>query len=397
MGIRRCLELRILAGATLRHGQRYRQRKVRIAFELARRPLLAAALADGRLSYSKVRVITRIINTTEETDRVLIHTGTQTSAADLVHVVEHYKKLLDQDRPPKDRPDRQGVRCIRRFDGLSVLELILPTDAEARVLAILDAEVSRRRAATNTATGAAAPVDKAPAGAKLIGVGEPVDKAPAGADNSDRDGEPVDEAPAGAEPEIDPLRPHSWNHQRADALVDLLEAGYAALCEHADIDTNRAVVEVVVDYDTLIENADTPAALGNGVPLTGDAARRLACDAGICRIITRGPSEILDQGRMQRQWNQAQRRAIRYRHGGRCAFPACHRLILTIHHSQPWANHGPTNLTAGIPLCSGHHHLCHEGRWTATYNPQTHTTTFHGPAGQTITTPPRQPRPTLAA
>src|SRR4051812_15126969 len=55
--------------------------KVRVAVELARRPLLAAAFHTGTLSYSKVRALTRILNPTEETEQRLIASAKVAPAA----------------------------------------------------------------------------------------------------------------------------------------------------------------------------------------------------------------------------------------------------------------------------------------------------------------------------
>src|SRR5437763_3798014 len=49
--------------------------KLRVGFELSRRPLVAQAFATGELSYSKIRAITRITMADEETDRVLVDTA----------------------------------------------------------------------------------------------------------------------------------------------------------------------------------------------------------------------------------------------------------------------------------------------------------------------------------
>ena len=95
----------------------------------------------------------------------------------------------------------------------------------------------------------------------------------------------------------------------------------------------------------------------------------MTCDAGLVRIITRGASEILDIGRKTRQWNRAQRRAIRFRWGGRCAFPGCGHRITQVHHCNPWGNDGETNLDCGVPVCRYHHHLVHEGGWKLTLTP----------------------------
>src|SRR5947199_8307050 len=49
--------------------------KLRVAYQLWRRPLVAEAFASGELSYSKVRAITRVVNADDETDRVLVETA----------------------------------------------------------------------------------------------------------------------------------------------------------------------------------------------------------------------------------------------------------------------------------------------------------------------------------
>jgi hypothetical protein len=139
----------------------------------------------------------------------------------------------------------------------------------------------------------------------------------------------------------------------------------------------------VIDYQVLCERVAGTARIGN-VPISGEAARQLACDAGLCRIIVRGESEVLDVGRKTRQWNRAQRRAIRFRHNNHCAFPGCNHTIVQIHHTNPWSNHGSTHLAAGIPLCWGHHDLVHEGGWTVNYHGPTSTITFTTPDGRQV-------------
>ena len=56
-------------------GRSTAKEKLRIAHELVRRPIVATAYASGGLSYSKIRAITRVVNTDEETDRVLVDTA----------------------------------------------------------------------------------------------------------------------------------------------------------------------------------------------------------------------------------------------------------------------------------------------------------------------------------
>jgi hypothetical protein len=313
--------------------------RVRVAHELRRRPVVAAALAEGGLSYAKVKVVTRMVNLSDDTDRVVVAAAALGTVADVDRMYRHWKLHGEQDTPPAERAwDRRGVRTLSRYDGLATVEVRLGVDDEQRFLAVLDARVAARA---------------------------------------------VDEAPRGALSTDTP----TWTQQRADALLELLEAGVAHLHAGGEVDVEAAVVHVVCDYDTLVERAKGSAELDGGLPVCGEAARRLACDAGLVRIVTRGASEILDVGRKTRQWTAAQRRAIRWRYGGRCAFPACGRRITQIHHTHPWSHHGETNLDSGVPVCSRHHHLVHEGGWTVTYNPTTRAAIFTSPTNHHITAP----------
>lgn len=95
--------------------------------------------------------------------------------------------------------------------------------------------------------------------------------------------------------------------------------------------------------------------------ITGEEARRLAHDANITRVITRGRSEVLDLGRTTRAVSTALAKAViardrHCRYVGRTSPPwACE-----IHHRQPWAQGGPTTLANLGLLCWHHHHLVHD-------------------------------------
>ena len=165
--------------------------------------------------------------------------------------------------------------------------------------------------------------------------------------------------------------------------------------------STRTAVELGVyyhqrDYETLVERAAGSAVLDGGGVITGETARMLACDAGLVRIITKGASEILDVGREEREWNQAQRRAILFRHRHHCAWPGCGRRILHIHHAQPWDDDGATDIDNGVPLCAYHHRLMHHGQWTVHYSSTQQAAIFTGPNHQTVTSP-TTPRPQRTA
>ena len=306
--------------------------RVRVAHELRRRPLVAEQFAAGTLSYSKVRAITRVTDADESVDRALLAVAATGTAADLDVAVAHWEKIRAQDDPAAAAArlwEKRGMRRYRQLDGLDTVEIVaLPEDVD-RLMRVVDAYADLQAKA----------VEKAPAGARR-------------------------------------------EHRRVDALLDLVEEGLAHAAAGEPIDLDRTLVSVGVDYQTLVERAPGGAWLHAGEPLAGEAARRLACDAGLVRVITRGRSEVLDVGRKTRQWPWAVRRAILFGHRNRCAAPGCGRRVLQIHHVLDWTKGGETAVHVGVPLCSGHHRLVHELGWTVTYDVHTGTTTFTGPDGE---------------
>nr|WP_246360795.1 HNH endonuclease signature motif containing protein [Haloechinothrix aidingensis] len=127
-------------------------------------------------------------------------------------------------------------------------------------------------------------------------------------------------------------------------------------------------------------NAGTTGALLNhDMPVTGEQARRIACDAGILPAVLGTRGEVLDLGREQRLVSTAQRRALTLRDGG-CVFPGCDRphRWCHAHHIQHWADGGTTDLANLALLCGEHHRLIHHSDW------QIHP----GPHGRPYCTPP---------
>lgn len=152
--------------------------------------------------------------------------------------------------------------------------------------------------------------------------------------------------------------------RRADALVELarraLDGGRLP-----EVGGERPHIAVTIDLATL--EARAPAAAADvdwAGPVPGETARRLACDAGVTRIITDGPSEILDVGRRTRTVPPALRKAVVLRDGG-CAYAGCDRPPpwCDVHHIEHWADGGSTSLANLTLLCRHHHRLLHEGRW----------------------------------
>lgn len=160
--------------------------------------------------------------------------------------------------------------------------------------------------------------------------------------------------------------PRSASRRRADSLIDLCNAAL----QHGDVPAAGGVrphLSVILDVETLEGRAGTPAAeYESGVPLSGQAARRLACDAGVTRIITDAASRPLDIGRTTPTVPAYMRRALVARDRG-CAWPGCDRPPgwTDAHHIIHWAHGGDTSVDNLVLLCRPHHTKVHEHHWTA--------------------------------
>ncbi|MEW6442003.1 MAG: HNH endonuclease, partial [bacterium] len=101
--------------------------------------------------------------------------------------------------------------------------------------------------------------------------------------------------------------------------------------------------------------------LEDGLHVSAETCRRVACDASVVTM-THGPNgEILDVGRKSRKIPRPLWRALAAR-DRMCRFPGCSRTgHLVAHHVRHWANQGETSLTNCVLLCRGHHWAVHEG------------------------------------
>jgi hypothetical protein len=104
--------------------------------------------------------------------------------------------------------------------------------------------------------------------------------------------------------------------------------------------------------------------LGSTV-LTSDAVRRLACDAGVHRLVTAGASCVMDYGRQTRSVSDALFAVLAMRDGS-CRFFGCEvpAYYCDAHHAEHWADHGDTEPDNLPLLCWYHHHTVHEQHWS---------------------------------
>ena len=161
-------------------------------------------------------------------------------------------------------------------------------------------------------------------------------------------------ATAGASKEL------PYAERRAQALVGLARHWLDHAESPATTRVGRPHVIVVVDLEVLEACSGRVARLGSGAVVSGDDARRLAEDAGINRVITRGRSQTLDVGRSTRTVPPHLAKAVIARDED-CRYSGCTAppWACEIHHLIPWARHGPTAIENLGLLCWHHHKLVH--------------------------------------
>lgn len=282
--------------------------KLRVAHELRRRPVVADAFKEGRLSYSAVRAITRLERPNPDVDRALVELAEsgEASILDLERVVRSYQLYADQERPPSDGvDDRRQVRIRRGGDGTGQVTVTLDDLELEEFAATFQAFVDLRYRA-------------------------------------------VGESSAG---DADQTR----GSKRADAFMDLLRTALA----HAD--QGRAAGDDRYMVHLLHRDGTSGATLLDGTPLDAATGSIVCCDASsVAHTVTEG-GEPLSLGRKTREWSSAQRRAITVRDGGCCRFVGCGFSFDDIHHLEWWEKGGSTDIDNGIGLCRRHHRLIHAG------------------------------------
>ena len=151
--------------------------------------------------------------------------------------------------------------------------------------------------------------------------------------------------------------------RRADALVELCRRaldgefglpGNGGERPHLNVDVPLATLEARTGVDA--------ATLDWAGPIPGETARRLACDAAVCRVITGGASQPLDVGRRTRTVPGAIRRAVVAR-DHHCVEAGCDAPAewCDVHHVVHWIDGGETKLENLELRCRRHHRTVHEG------------------------------------
>jgi hypothetical protein len=347
-------------------GSNAAREKMRVARALAELPLLSQAMQRGQLSFSMARAITRVA--TPENEAELLTFAQHGSAHQVERLVRIYRGV--QRAQSEEREERQHEsRYLRTWtddQGMLVIEGRLPPELGAAVQKALDlAEAQLARSEENTANVTAVtppPHEMSP---------------PHGTANVTA---------------VTPL-PETAAQKRADALGLLAQSalgrsGFLARGSGQAADHLQVVLHVDAEALTHPNQRGSSAASApssaasahpgvagtccfeHGEPISSMTAQRLSCDSSRVTMLHGADGGVLSVGRKTRAIPQAIRRALMTRDLG-CRFPGCnHQQYLQAHHLQHWAAGGETRLDNLILLCSGHHRLLHEGRFSAALNLQ---------------------------
>ena len=301
---------------------------VRVARALRRMPAVLSAFREGRLSYSKVREVTRVVDVVD--DARLVELALTATASQLARTVRAYRTA---DGTRIQQQARRVLTWHTREDGMVEVRAVLPPEEGAVVVAALTAAQDQ--------------------------LGHPPEKPVTG------------EVATPA-------------YTQADALLDVARAYLATTPQDRSGEDRRLVVVHVAAAQVGGGFGDVPAETSLGIgaadptshvegvgPVEPETARRLACDGDLLGAVVDEHGDVLALGRTRRLVSRAQRRALVIR-DGTCQFPGCHQSRhLDAHHRVSWAQGGRTDLDNLVLLCQWHHTAVHEGGMSIHRSPGT--------------------------
>ena len=291
--------------------------KVRTAKALADLPLISEAMRTGKLSYSKVRAMTRIA--TPENEANLLMMGLDSTAAQIERIVRGYRRVdrLTEAGQAETRYQSRSLSYYTDDDGMLVIRGRLdPEQGEALRKAIDHAEQILFRREKETLPGQVAP---------------------------------------------DVVEETTYTQRQADALAFLIES---ALEIGLDSPNCRQRAEVVLHVDSAVladPEAGGQCCVESGQNVSAETSRRLSCDCSTVTMLLDRSGNTIDVGRKTRVISPALRRALDHRDSKTCQFPGCDVQHCEAHHIHHWAAGGETNLENLVLTCKFHHRALHEG------------------------------------
>jgi hypothetical protein len=334
--------------------------QVRVARALRALPLTAGEFAAGRLSYSKVRALTRVA--TADSEEMLVGWALHATAAQLDRIVAGQRRVarIGQVRA---RHDARRVSWRWDEDGSLVGSFRLPPEQGAILLQALES------ASGDTPAEAFPPADPSSAAFDRALIEAFGDRYAGDLDDPSPGPEPEHVADAGPDAPAEASATHAGGAARAaDALVALAtryldhrrDTSSSAQQERYQLVIHATTETLARDDDTAVDGATTD----TGIRLHPESARRLTCDCPTSTLTVDRPDHPLHLGRRTRRIRGRTARALRWRDHGHCRAPGCTATATITHHIRHWARGGPTCPLNLISLCDAHHWQVHEGGWT---------------------------------
>lgn len=300
--------------------------RLRVAHALPALPQTSSAFREGRLSYSKVRAITRVATTRNE--EVLLNIAFHGTTWHVEQAVSAWRRELRLEALAKDkhRHDLRELSCQFDGDGFLVMRgRFTPEQGmiiQQALFAVMDDLFEERKGVS--------------------------------AETSEYE-------------QPDPVKQHPqpMASRRADALARMAEA---YLSGHSTNSTgDRFTINIHTDLETLkSDGINAESRLEDGPNVSAETSRRLCCDAGVVHWLEKSGQnsdeiEYLNVGRKSRTVPPSIRRALQHRDKG-CRFPGCScKRFVDAHHIHHWADGGETSMQNLVLLCRHHHRLVHEG------------------------------------
>jgi Domain of unknown function (DUF222)/HNH endonuclease len=298
--------------------------KVRVARALPDLPKISGAFREGRISYSKVRAMTRVANLRNED--TLLNVALHGTAHHVEKMVRNYRrgKRLEALHEEHRRHALRELSWYVGDDGCWVFKGRFSPEQGALIRKALEKAMDQQ-------------------------FQELQDEHPEVTAVTSKGG--VDEWQL----------PHPIATRRADALERVAEA-YLAGDGGESSGGDRYLVNIHTEVDVLQASGEgAESECEDCGHVTAETSRRLACDASVVHWREDAGGEPLNIGRKARTIPPAIRRALQRRDGG-CRFPGCScSRFVDAHHIVHWADGGETSMDNLVLLCRRHHRLVHEG------------------------------------
>jgi hypothetical protein len=297
--------------------------RVRVARALPALPKILAAFRIGKVSYSKVRAMTRVANWRNED--VLLNVAFHGTAA---HVETH-------------------VRLYRQIKRTEALEQGEVQHAKRRLSLYEDDDGSW------VMSGRFTPEQGALISKALDAAQEQL---------FEEEKQVPDEVAREIDQNLpnDQVLPYAFKSRCADAMVRVAES-FLAGTKSESSGGDRYLVNIHTDVETLKEDGTgAESEIEERGHVSAETSRRMACDCSVVHWHDSKEGEPLSVGRKTRSIPPAIRRALKRRDGG-CCFPGCScRRFVDAHHIHHWADGGETSMDNLVLLCRRHHRLVHE-------------------------------------